>query len=33
MIFVDDQDPTKITFSGPSGLSRSFPVPVFAEEK
>ncbi|CAF2142379.1 hypothetical protein BRARA_B02882 [Brassica rapa] len=30
-IFVDDQDPTKITFAGPSGLSRSFPVSAFEE--
>ena len=32
-IYVDDQDTTKITFAGPSGLSRSFPVSAFEDEK
>ncbi|KAJ0242611.1 Uncharacterized protein HA466_0205600 [Hirschfeldia incana] len=30
-IFVDDQDTTKITFAGQSGLSRSFPVCAFED--
>ena len=32
-IYIDDQDTTKITFAGRSGLSRSFPVSAFEEEE
>ncbi|XP_010494795.1 PREDICTED: uncharacterized protein LOC104771887 [Camelina sativa] len=31
-IFVNDQDPSKITFANPTGLSRTFPVTAFEEE-
>lgn len=31
-ISVNDQDPTKITFATPTGLSRTFPVTAFEEE-
>ncbi|CAH8278102.1 unnamed protein product [Arabidopsis lyrata] len=32
-IFVNDQDPTIITFANPTGLSRTFPVTAFEEDE
>ncbi|XP_010529156.1 PREDICTED: uncharacterized protein LOC104806126 [Tarenaya hassleriana] len=31
-IFVNDQDPSKITFATPAGLSRTFPFTAFEED-
>ncbi|KAB2025683.1 hypothetical protein ES319_D06G167500v1 [Gossypium barbadense] len=31
-ISIDDNDPTKITFSSSSGLSKTFPVEAFEDE-
>ncbi|CAA7031780.1 unnamed protein product [Microthlaspi erraticum] len=32
-IYVNDEDTKKITFAGPTGMSRSFPVTAFEDEK
>ncbi|GLT59206.1 hypothetical protein SLA2020_320390 [Shorea laevis] len=32
-IYIDERNPTKITFATPAGLGRSFPVSAFDEEE
>lgn len=32
-IYIDGNDPTKVAFANPTGLSRSFPVSAFEEEE